>query len=95
MHHNKSTNPDLSCLLTPPHTPLYPEGSAPGPNKGHSLQPNGHPSRSESKKVNGLIPNGLEGKDSVTCVENTGSLCTSRTSDVQICSHSLIKNTHK
>ncbi|XP_072319090.1 ras-associating and dilute domain-containing protein isoform X2 [Eucyclogobius newberryi] len=60
MHQPKAPNPELSCLLTPPHTPLYPEGGAPGPNKGHSLQPNGCPPRSDCKKANGLIPNGLE-----------------------------------
>ncbi|KAK7929369.1 hypothetical protein WMY93_005764 [Mugilogobius chulae] len=44
MHQPKANNPELSCLLTPPHTPLYPDGGgAPGTNKGHSLQPNGCP----------------------------------------------------
>uniref|UniRef100_A0A3B4B9H0 Ras-associating and dilute domain-containing protein n=1 Tax=Periophthalmus magnuspinnatus TaxID=409849 RepID=A0A3B4B9H0_9GOBI len=65
LHQPKAPNAELSCLLTPPHTPLYPEGGAPGPNKGHSLQPNGCPPRSDCKRANGLIPNGLEG--SVCC----------------------------
>uniref|UniRef100_A0AAV2LLD8 Ras-associating and dilute domain-containing protein n=1 Tax=Knipowitschia caucasica TaxID=637954 RepID=A0AAV2LLD8_KNICA len=62
MHQPKAPNQELSCLLTPPHTPLYPEGGAPAQatNKPHSLQPNGCPPRSDCKTANGLIPNGLE-----------------------------------
>ncbi|KAM4603670.1 ras-associating and dilute domain-containing protein [Polymixia lowei] len=61
VHHLRPANPDPSCLLTPPNTPLYPEGS--GPIIGHTTQTNGCGSRTvpECKKTNGLITNGLEG----------------------------------
>ncbi|XP_047435250.1 ras-associating and dilute domain-containing protein isoform X2 [Mugil cephalus] len=64
VHHPRPANPDPSCLLTPPNTPLYPEGGGgPGSIIGTSLQTNGCSSRTvaESKKTNGLITNGLEG----------------------------------
>ncbi|CAL8330935.1 unnamed protein product [Lota lota] len=62
-HHPRPANADLSCLLTPPNTPLYPDGGGPGPVLGHAPQSNGCISRTvaESKKINGLITNGLEG----------------------------------
>ena len=62
-HHPRPANADLSCLLTPPNTPLYPDGGGPGPVLGHAPQSNGCMSRTmaESKKSNGLITNGLEG----------------------------------
>ncbi|CAL8285956.1 unnamed protein product [Arctogadus glacialis] len=61
-HHPRPANADLSCLLTPPNTPLYPDGGGPGPVLGHAPQSNGCMSRTmaESKKSNGLITNGLE-----------------------------------
>lgn len=69
IHHPRPGNPDPSCLLTPPNTPLYPDGGGgggggPGPIIGLSIQSNGCISRTgtESKKANGLITNGLEGK---------------------------------
>uniref|UniRef100_A0A1A7Y248 Ras-associating and dilute domain-containing protein n=4 Tax=Iconisemion striatum TaxID=60296 RepID=A0A1A7Y248_9TELE len=64
IHHPRTANPDPSCLLTPPNTPLYPEGGGgPGPVISTSLQINGCSSRTvaECKKANGLIANGLEG----------------------------------
>ncbi|XP_056890903.1 ras-associating and dilute domain-containing protein [Takifugu flavidus] len=68
IHHPRPGNPDPSCLLTPPHTPLYPDGGGgggggAGPIIGLSIQSNGCISRTgtESKKANGLITNGLEG----------------------------------
>ncbi|KAM9857492.1 ras-associating and dilute domain-containing protein [Aulostomus maculatus] len=65
IHHPRTANPDLSCLLTPPNTPLYPEGGGGGggPVIGPNTQTNGCPSRTvaECKKTNGLIANGLEG----------------------------------
>ncbi|XP_029924292.1 ras-associating and dilute domain-containing protein [Myripristis murdjan] len=63
IHHPRPANPDPSCLLTPPNTPLYPEGGGPGPVLGHNTQTNGCSSRimAECKKTNGLITNGLEG----------------------------------
>ena len=63
IHHPRPANADLSCLLTPPNTPLYPDGGGPGPMLGHAPQTNGCLSRTvaESKKINGLITNGLEG----------------------------------
>lgn len=69
IHHPRPGNPDPSCLLTPPNTPLYPDGGG-GGGGGHgaiiglSIQSNGCISRTgtESKKANGLITNGLEGK---------------------------------
>ncbi|KAF7663302.1 hypothetical protein LDENG_00213610 [Lucifuga dentata] len=62
IHHPRPANPDPSCLLTPPNTPLYPDGGGPGPIIGHT-QANGCTSRTvaECKKTNGLITNGLEG----------------------------------
>ncbi|KAM9769171.1 ras-associating and dilute domain-containing protein isoform 1-T2 [Menidia menidia] len=67
-HHPRSANTDPSCLLTPPNTPLYPDGGGsggigPGPAIGTSVQTNGCSSRTvaECKKTNGLITNGLEG----------------------------------
>uniref|UniRef100_A0A3B4YLV4 Ras-associating and dilute domain-containing protein n=1 Tax=Seriola lalandi dorsalis TaxID=1841481 RepID=A0A3B4YLV4_SERLL len=68
IHHPRTANPDPSCLLTPPNTPLYPEGGGggggpPGPIIGPNTQTNGCTSRTvaDSKKTNGLITNGLEG----------------------------------
>eukprot|EP00066_Takifugu_rubripes_P021833 XP_011611099.1 PREDICTED: ras-associating and dilute domain-containing protein isoform X2 [Takifugu rubripes] len=68
IHHPRPGNPDPSCLLTPPNTPLYPDGGGgggggAGPIIGLSIQSNGCISRTgtESKKANGLITNGLEG----------------------------------
>ncbi|CAL8330843.1 unnamed protein product [Merluccius merluccius] len=63
VHHPRPANADLSCLLTPPNTPLYPDGGGPGPMLGHAPQTNGCLSRTvaESKKINGLITNSLEG----------------------------------
>ncbi|XP_008287342.1 ras-associating and dilute domain-containing protein [Stegastes partitus] len=64
VHHPRTANPDPSCLLTPPNTPLYPEGGGvPGPIIGTNIQTNGCTSRTvaECKKANGLITNGLEG----------------------------------
>ncbi|XP_076003871.1 ras-associating and dilute domain-containing protein [Genypterus blacodes] len=63
IHHPRPANPDPSCLLTPPNTPLYPEGGGSGPVMGHTTQANGCSSRTvaECKKANGLIANGLEG----------------------------------
>ncbi|KAM6972361.1 ras-associating and dilute domain-containing protein [Aplochiton taeniatus] len=61
-HHSRPPNPDPSCLLTPPNTPLYPDGGGPGPMLGHAPQTNGCGGRAaECKKTNGLISNGLEG----------------------------------
>ncbi|KAM9315346.1 ras-associating and dilute domain-containing protein [Pholidichthys leucotaenia] len=62
-HHPRTANPDPSCLLTPPNTPLYPEGGGPGPIISANLQTNGCSGRTvaECKKTNGLITNGLEG----------------------------------
>ncbi|XP_017280741.1 ras-associating and dilute domain-containing protein isoform X2 [Kryptolebias marmoratus] len=63
IHHPRTANPDPSCLLTPPNTPLYPEGGGgPGQVIGTSVQINGCSGRTvaESKKTNGLIINGLE-----------------------------------
>ncbi|XP_022593829.1 ras-associating and dilute domain-containing protein [Seriola dumerili] len=67
IHHPRTANPDPSCLLTPPNTPLYPEGGGgggggPGPIIGPNTQTNGCTSRTvaDSKKTNGLITNGLE-----------------------------------
>ncbi|XP_029706393.1 ras-associating and dilute domain-containing protein isoform X3 [Takifugu rubripes] len=67
IHHPRPGNPDPSCLLTPPNTPLYPDGGGgggggAGPIIGLSIQSNGCISRTgtESKKANGLITNGLE-----------------------------------
>ncbi|XP_071361479.1 ras-associating and dilute domain-containing protein isoform X2 [Trachinotus anak] len=59
IHHSRTANPDPSCLLTPPNTPLYPEGGGGG---GPNTQTNGCTSRTvaDSKKTNGLITNGLE-----------------------------------
>ncbi|XP_054633970.1 ras-associating and dilute domain-containing protein isoform X2 [Dunckerocampus dactyliophorus] len=48
---------ELSCLLTPPNTPLYPDGG--GGAAGPPV--NGCGSRSDGKKANGLIANGVEG----------------------------------
>ncbi len=65
IHHPRTANPDPSCLLTPPNTPLYPEGGGgPGLIVGPNTQTNGCTSRtvSECKKTNGLITNGLEGR---------------------------------
>lgn len=74
IHHPRATNPDPSCLLTPPNTPLYPEGGGgdgglglgPGPIIGPSSQTNGCIGRTvaDCKKANGLITNGLEGRRS-------------------------------
>ncbi|XP_028257483.1 ras-associating and dilute domain-containing protein [Parambassis ranga] len=68
VHHPRTANPDPSCLLTPPNTPLYPEGGGgggggPGPIISTNAQTNGCSSRTvaECKKANGLITNGLEG----------------------------------
>ncbi|XP_026214823.1 ras-associating and dilute domain-containing protein isoform X2 [Anabas testudineus] len=62
--HPRTANPDPSCLLTPPNTPLYPEGGGGvlGPITGPNAQTNGCTSRTapECKKTNGLITNGLE-----------------------------------
>uniref|UniRef100_A0A3B3CR21 Ras association and DIL domains n=1 Tax=Oryzias melastigma TaxID=30732 RepID=A0A3B3CR21_ORYME len=60
-HHPRAANPDPSCLLTPPNTPLYPEGGGGGP--GPAASTNGCSGRTvaECKKTNGLISNGLEG----------------------------------
>ncbi len=67
IHHPRTANPDSSCLLTPPNTPLYPEGGGGGGGgtiMGHITQANGCTSRTvaECKKTNGLITNGLEGR---------------------------------
>lgn len=69
VHHPRTGNPDPSCLLTPPNTPLYPDGGGgggggPGPIIGLNIQSNGCISRTgtECKKANGLITNGLEGR---------------------------------
>ncbi|KAM7419602.1 hypothetical protein PAMA_016619 [Pampus argenteus] len=71
IHHPRTANPDPSCLLTPPNTPLYPEGGGggPGPIIGPNTQTNGCTSRTvaECKKTNGLITNGLEARPCV-CV---------------------------
>lgn len=67
-HHPRTGNPDPSCLLTPPNTPLYPDGGGGGGGGGcivgTNTQPNGCISRTvaESKKTNGIITNGLEGR---------------------------------
>ncbi|XP_078800407.1 ras-associating and dilute domain-containing protein isoform X4 [Oryzias latipes] len=60
LHHPRAANPDPSCLLTPPNTPLYPEGGGAGP--GPAASTNGCSGRTvaECKKTNGLISNGLE-----------------------------------
>ncbi|XP_042079796.1 ras-associating and dilute domain-containing protein isoform X3 [Haplochromis burtoni] len=65
IHHPRTANPDPSCLLTPPNTPLYPEGGGGGgpvPLIGTNVQTNGCTGRTvaECKKTNGLITNGLE-----------------------------------
>ncbi|XP_058496280.1 ras-associating and dilute domain-containing protein isoform X2 [Solea solea] len=70
IHHIRMANPDPSCLLTPPNTPLYPDGVGVGGGGGGvhgpiicpNTQTNGCTSRTatESKKTNGLIANGLE-----------------------------------
>ncbi|XP_049900920.1 ras-associating and dilute domain-containing protein isoform X2 [Epinephelus moara] len=65
IHHTRTANPDPSCLLTPPNTPLYPEGGGGGGGGqiiGPNTQTNGCTSRTvaECKKANGLITNGLE-----------------------------------
>ncbi|XP_026158459.1 ras-associating and dilute domain-containing protein isoform X2 [Mastacembelus armatus] len=66
VHHPRTANSD-SCHLTPPNTPLYPEGGGgggggPGSIIGPNTQTNGCTSRTvaECKKTNGLIANGLE-----------------------------------
>ncbi|KAL6110964.1 radil [Pungitius sinensis] len=62
VHHSRTANPDPSCLLTPPNTPLYPDGG--GVNiTGPIAHTNGYTIRTaaESKKSNGLLSNGLEG----------------------------------
>uniref|UniRef100_A0A3P8U1L0 Ras-associating and dilute domain-containing protein n=1 Tax=Amphiprion percula TaxID=161767 RepID=A0A3P8U1L0_AMPPE len=64
IHHPRTVNPDPSCLLTPPNTPLYPEaGGGSGPVISTNVQTNGCTGRTvaECKKTNGLITNGLEG----------------------------------
>ncbi|MEQ2270003.1 hypothetical protein XENORESO_013568 [Xenotaenia resolanae] len=63
IHHPRTANPDPSCLLTPPNTPMYPDGGGPGTILGTSIQTNGCSGRTvaEFKKTNGLITNGLEG----------------------------------
>uniref|UniRef100_A0A3Q1BCH8 Ras-associating and dilute domain-containing protein n=1 Tax=Amphiprion ocellaris TaxID=80972 RepID=A0A3Q1BCH8_AMPOC len=64
VHHPRTVNPDPSCLLTPPNTPLYPEaGGGSGPVISTNVQTNGCTGRTvaECKKTNGLITNGLEG----------------------------------
>lgn len=65
-HHPRTGNPDPSCLLTPPNTPLYPDGGGGGGGSivGPNTQPNGCISRTvaECKKTNGIITNGLEGR---------------------------------
>ncbi|XP_056136906.1 ras-associating and dilute domain-containing protein [Lampris incognitus] len=62
-HHPRPANADPSCLLTPPTTPLYPEGGGAASIKGYNGHANGCSSRTvpECKKTNGLITNGLEG----------------------------------
>uniref|UniRef100_A0A096LZB8 Ras-associating and dilute domain-containing protein n=1 Tax=Poecilia formosa TaxID=48698 RepID=A0A096LZB8_POEFO len=63
IHHSRAANPDPSCLLTPPNTPLYPEGGGvEGPILCTSIQTNGCSARTlaECKKTNGLLTNGLE-----------------------------------
>ncbi|XP_054866061.1 ras-associating and dilute domain-containing protein isoform X2 [Amphiprion ocellaris] len=63
VHHPRTVNPDPSCLLTPPNTPLYPEaGGGSGPVISTNVQTNGCTGRTvaECKKTNGLITNGLE-----------------------------------
>ncbi|KAK5865793.1 hypothetical protein PBY51_020035 [Eleginops maclovinus] len=69
IHHPRTANPDPSCLLPPPNTPLYPDegggggGGGGGKFIGPIAQTNGCSSRTvaECKKTNGLISNGLEG----------------------------------
>ncbi|XP_032418192.1 ras-associating and dilute domain-containing protein isoform X2 [Xiphophorus hellerii] len=64
IHHPRAANSDPSCLLTPPNTPLYPEGGGvAGPILCTSIQANGCSARTlaECKKTNGLLTNGLEG----------------------------------
>uniref|UniRef100_A0A3B3UPU6 Ras-associating and dilute domain-containing protein n=1 Tax=Poecilia latipinna TaxID=48699 RepID=A0A3B3UPU6_9TELE len=64
IHHSRAANPDPSCLLTPPNTPLYPEGGCVvEPILCTSIQTNGCSARTlaECKKTNGLLTNGLEG----------------------------------
>uniref|UniRef100_A0A3Q3EL89 Ras-associating and dilute domain-containing protein n=1 Tax=Labrus bergylta TaxID=56723 RepID=A0A3Q3EL89_9LABR len=69
VNHPRTANPDPSCLLTPPNTPLYPEGGGggggggPGQIIGPTTQINGcaRGTLAECKKSNGLITNGLEG----------------------------------
>ncbi|XP_008403195.1 ras-associating and dilute domain-containing protein isoform X3 [Poecilia reticulata] len=64
IHHPRAANPDPSCLLTPPNTPLYPEGGGvAGSILCTSIQTNGCSARTlaECKKTNGLLTNGLEG----------------------------------
>lgn len=74
-HHPRTGNPDPSCLLTPPNTPLYPDGSGPGSMVGPNGQTNGCLGRSvtESKKSNGIIPNGLEGRSAAPQLWSTQS----------------------
>ncbi|TNN30032.1 Ras-associating and dilute domain-containing protein [Liparis tanakae] len=65
VHHPRTANPEPPCLLTPPHTPLYPDGGGGGGHGGGpNAQTNGCSSRTaaECKKTNGLISNGLEGR---------------------------------
>ena len=73
IHHPRNGNPDPSCLLTPPNTPMYPDGGGsvgggggPGLIIGSNALTNGCVSRAvaECKKTNGLITNGLEGRRS-------------------------------
>nr|XP_057931304.1 ras-associating and dilute domain-containing protein isoform X2 [Doryrhamphus excisus] len=52
-HPRAGGSTELSCLLTPPNTPLYPDG-------GGGAPVNGCGSRSDGKKANGLITNGME-----------------------------------
>ncbi|XP_069545791.1 ras-associating and dilute domain-containing protein isoform X2 [Brachyistius frenatus] len=62
-HHPRPVNPDPSCLLTPPNTPLYPEGGGGGGSIiSTNVQTNGCTNRTvaECKKTNGLITNGLD-----------------------------------
>lgn len=65
VHHPRTANPDPSCLLTPPNTPLYPEGGGGGTGQiiGPNTQINGcaRGTLADCKKANGLITNGLEG----------------------------------
>ncbi|XP_030636528.1 ras-associating and dilute domain-containing protein [Chanos chanos] len=59
--HGNQSQPDSSCLLTPPNTPLYPD-SVPQEHTVSHTQPNGcSRSTPEHKKINGFISNGIEG----------------------------------